>query len=69
MEVIGRLRGSLQITCHVCGHAALWSQREASARLGDGCTVPRARRRLKCSRCGERKVNFAVGKLKLDPPA
>jgi hypothetical protein len=52
MEVIGRLKGDLKLRCWDCGHRARWTNREAEARLGWGCTVPEARWRLKCSACG-----------------
>lgn len=55
LERIGRLQGPLTLTCITCGHAATWTVREAVAKLGGDCGVFEARRRLRCSACGERE--------------
>ncbi len=60
MEVVGRLRGPLTITCRTCEHSSTWSPKEASRRLGAECTVPSARRKLRCSACGERRSMYFV---------
>lgn len=56
IDRIGRLDGPLRITCSTCAHQALWTPREAKARLGAECTTVAAKRRLKCSACGERRT-------------
>lgn len=56
IDRIGRLSGPLRITCVSCRHQALWTPREAKARLGGDCTTVAAKRRLKCSGCGERRT-------------
>jgi hypothetical protein len=56
IERIGRLKGPLTVTCHTCGHNTTWSALEAARRLGGECMVTDARRRLRCSACGERRT-------------
>lgn len=56
IDRIGRLKGPLRITCNSCGHLAMWSPPHARARLGGDCTTTEAKRRLKCSACGERRT-------------
>ena len=56
IDRIGRLDGPLRITCGSCGHQALWTPRDAKTRLGGDCTTTAAKRRLKCSACGERRT-------------
>jgi DNA-directed RNA polymerase subunit RPC12/RpoP len=56
IDRIGRLNGPLRITCSACGHQALWHPRDAKAKLGGECTTIAAKRRLKCSACGERRT-------------
>jgi hypothetical protein len=58
IERIGRLKGPLTITCCACKHQVTWSPQEAARRLGGECMVTDARRRLKCSACGERRSGF-----------
>jgi hypothetical protein len=53
---IGRLERPLTITCCICGHSVTWTAQEARRRLGGDCIVTDARRRLWCSRCGERST-------------
>ncbi len=55
IDRIGRLRGPLRITCGTCSRRVVWTPREATRRLGGDCTTTDARRRLRCSVCGERR--------------
>ena len=50
---IGRLQGPLTIRCYTCKHQVVWTPKEAARRLGGECIVTDARRRLRCSACGE----------------
>lgn len=56
IDRIGRLDGPLRITCNTCRHQALWQPREAKRQLGGDCTTVEAKRRLRCSACGERRT-------------
>lgn len=56
VDRIGRLNGPLRIHCRTCRHVATWTPQEARQRLGGECTTVDAKRRLKCSRCGERRT-------------
>jgi hypothetical protein len=56
IDRIARLDGPLRITCRGCGHAAVWDPPAAKARLGGEAHPTAAKRRLKCSRCGERRT-------------
>ena len=60
IDRIGRLSGPLRITCTACRHHSLWSPAEARRRLGGDCTTTDAKRRLKCSACGERRTYMIV---------
>ena len=63
IDRIGRLVGPLRITCGTCGRVAVWSPRDAARQLGGECTTTDARRRLRCSVCGERRsyrINFSA---------
>lgn len=57
IERIGRLKGPLTIRCYTCKHEVTWSAREAARKLGGECMVTDARRRLKCSACGEARTH------------
>lgn len=52
IERIGRLQRPLTIRCYACKHQAVWTPREAARKLGGECTTLDARRRLRCSACG-----------------
>jgi hypothetical protein len=57
---IGRLERPLTLICGACGHRVTWSTAEARRTLGGNCMVTDARRRLRCSHCGQRgTVDFA----------
>lgn len=56
IERIGRLRGPLTVSCRTCGHGVVWAVAEAVRRLGGECMTTDARRRLRCSACGERRT-------------
>jgi hypothetical protein len=55
---IGRLDRPLTITCGACRHSVTWPIREAIGKLGGGCMIPEAKRRLRCSRCGGGRIRF-----------
>lgn len=56
IDRIARLEGPLRITCQTCRHEALWAPPEAARKLGGETHPTDARRRLKCSACGERRT-------------
>jgi len=44
----------LKITCEACGHAAIWSRRDAFGLFGPDASPFTVRRRSRCRACGER---------------
>lgn len=56
IDRIARLKGPLRITCCSCRHEALWQPAQAVARLGGEANPTDAKRRLRCSICGERRT-------------
>ncbi|HEY1926605.1 MAG TPA: hypothetical protein VGG92_04000 [Caulobacteraceae bacterium] len=51
---IGRLQRPLTLLCSACRHRVTWTAAEARQKLGGDCMVTDARRRLRCSQCGQR---------------
>lgn len=56
IERVAHLRDDLRITCLTCRHQARWTPQDARRRFGAEATTVSAKRRLKCSRCGERRT-------------
>ena len=52
--------GHLLVACGRCGHRRHYDYTSAARTFGPDATPPDVRRRLVCSKCGERKV-FKVG--------
>lgn len=50
----------LRLSCEACGHATIWTRREAFARFGADASPFAVRRRSTCGQCGERR-RLSVG--------
>jgi transcription elongation factor Elf1 len=55
-----RIKSPLTITCRSCGYRAVWSREKAIVNLGGDTTPQTARRRLRCSRCNARGVDYCI---------
>ena len=55
-----RDRARLAVACEACGHQADLDPARLAGRVGYDCPVPDLRARMRCSRCGSRRIAVQV---------